>query len=352
MSAPTISVIHATRGRYKLMWDAYRKAINKASNPDAIEWIFAMDEDDTTRELVYLDINSGIPAMSKICMVVGPKGQGNNGAWNLAYMATNEQSKVIVQMSDDFEPPDKWDELIQERLTRVGSLDEQMVLGVADPHFTPVYSGDGLMTIFIATRAYIDRCGYLGILYPEYPSLFSDNDLTDKAALDGVLVDGYDIPFLHHWHGAPSDPKRDDTYSRHATTWHNHEGIKVWEARKWMCFPDVDWLPEGEEDTRKPVEMGFSPPDGPYLELYRHRVDRGFKHLLNRPFPQGSWKEAWIRGDYKTAREGVEHLLNRYHCAACGGRFMMHGGQFIWVKCTEKIGDKDTTKSVREKFWL
>lgn len=361
----TITIVHATRNRLKQMWIAYEWALRRARRPEDIEYILSFDEDDAALEVVRHEVESGNRTLCPTKVVVGPKSQGNNAAWNRAYHASSGESKVIVELSDDFECPAGWDVTILERFAKMpGGVDAPWVLGVADPHFTPPYSGDGLLTIFIATRAYCVKAGNF-VLYPEYPSYFSDNDQTQKAAFDECLIDAYDLCFCHHWHGGTDDPLRDDTYSRHASTWHNDTGRWVYSDRCWQAFPDVyntepydvaadyarrePYMPHGapsrDADFASDIE-GLGPPCADRAALWARRAHLGFTQIRNKPFPKGSWRRAWIEGDYRTARDGVEELVMRYHRRICGGRFRFHGGLHVWGECSRQLGDKplDTFK--------
>jgi len=306
----------------------------KASGND-FEHIFSMDEDDP--------LTKDPDVLRKIApsrLVVGMPPQ-NNEAWNRAYSAIDPSSKVVVQVSDDFEPPSGWDAIILDRLNKAGGLDKQLVLGVADPHFTPSYSGDGLMTIIIATKSYLERIGGF-LLYPEYPSVFSDNDFTDKASLDCVMVDAYDVCFIHHWHGSDSDPLRDDTHRRHMTTSCNQFGGQIWGCRWWSGMSDVK-LHDAPTDWVKNICPDY--PGGVrdiVIKQREHRISIGMpgENIEQLDFAEGDPRRAWIQGDWKTARDGIEEIMGKYHLKACNRRFLMHGAHFIWHKCTEILKDK------------
>ena len=65
----------------------------------------------------------------------------------------------------------------------------------------------------IMTRPYYERLGYL--LYPIYPSVYSDNDLTQTAMLDDALVDVYGKFLVLHDHDHLwSEPLRVDRAPR------------------------------------------------------------------------------------------------------------------------------------------
>lgn len=346
---PLISCVHATRARWDWMWrcrDQWWGPTRSLDTGCDVEWILSMDDDDPLVERVMQHVAAGAQD-SKIPptrLVVG-KHAGNAQAWDHAYREADPSSKIIVMVSDDFQPPTNWNAVIAGRLNDAGGADKQFVLGVADPHFTPPYSGDGLLTLFIATRAYLEWTGYNGIFYPEYPSMFSDNDQTDKAALDQVLVDAYDVMFFHHWHGGEGDPLRDKTYYEHATQWHHQTGANIWGDRMGAAFPNVEYADPNrvltEEEERmcpKGTDHNLHP-EGDWKHLCERRASRGYPQLKNKPFSEGDFRNAWIAGDFKAARDGLEIVMGKYFRKACHGRFRTNGGRWLWGYCTEQIGD-------------
>jgi len=425
-----ISILHATRGihRFEMFWRAYDWCVTRAAHPD-IEYIIGADDDDVEMiAALEREIKAGTRIKCPTKLVVGPKGQGNNGCWNNCY--EHSTGKIIIQMSDDFECPKDWASRIGAKINAAGGVDKPLVVGIGDPHFMddssaydapgglPPYSGDGLLSFYIATRAYIEQVGFL--LHPHYISVFSDTELAQKAALDGCFVDAYeDIHFYHHWHGNPTDPKRDETYFRHLTTHCNNVGQQVLGNRFWAGCPDIykETFPESRDMTdpsegicpapmpvirdkilmyqrvftierflrdyegKLPVATkaktatkgsGFDtvtvlsgvvgilgprpelgevaaavgkatelPATHPIVASVAEAVHiRQMTTVKNKPFAVGSYRKAWLDGDWKTCRDYVAGLMARYHQVYCGGRFLFHAGHHLWYTCTKELGDK------------
>ncbi len=174
-SGAKISLLHATRGRPVQASRARKMWLDRAENGDAIEHIFAIDADD---ELV-------LATLSVFRHIVVQPGGGCVRAWNAA--AEVSRGQVLIQVSDDWEPPMHWDKLILERL---GDLNEPKVLAVSDGHRT-----DDLLCMAILTRTrYLDQ-GYL--FHPDFFSMFSDNWFSECAHRDGVVIDARDLVFEH-----------------------------------------------------------------------------------------------------------------------------------------------------------
>lgn len=184
-----ISLLHATRGRPEHSLSSRDLWLSRASNPDRIQHIFCLDADD--KQSIHL---KGFRHV-----IVDDPGKGCVAAWNAGAAAST--GEIIVQVSDDFFPPDGWDQII---LDRLANSSEPAVLAVSDGCRT-----DGLMTIAIVNRARYEQKGYL--LHPDFKSMFSDNYLTWEAKRDGVIIDARDVTF-YHMHPLLTGAAPDRTY--------------------------------------------------------------------------------------------------------------------------------------------
>jgi hypothetical protein len=174
-SGAKISLLHATRGRVQQAAAARRKWLEKAANPDAIEHIFAIDADDVD-SIQYL-------TLWRHRIVQGDGGPVR--AWNAAAEASH--GEILIQLSDDWEPPMHWDKIILERM---GDTSKPAVLQISDGH-----REDDLMCMAILTRVrYLDQ-GYL--FHPDFFSMYSDNWFSECAHRDGVVIDARDVVFEH-----------------------------------------------------------------------------------------------------------------------------------------------------------
>jgi hypothetical protein len=87
---PRISLLHATRGRPLQAAQNMNLWITRASKPESVEHIFAVDSDDESAALLQ--------RFAGVCQ--GPDGF-SVCAWNLA--AQHSTGDILVQFSDDFE---------------------------------------------------------------------------------------------------------------------------------------------------------------------------------------------------------------------------------------------------------
>lgn len=204
-----ISLCHATRGRPEKAIGCRQLWMAKAHDPWAVQWIFSVDDDDATA--------------AKLAAFQPVKGPGGCvAAWNRA--AEKAQGDVLVQMSDDWDPPQDWDKLILERL---GDTSRPAVLAVSDG-----FRKDGLLCMAILTRARYEQQGRV-MFAPEYDEssgIFSDNEYSLRAARDGVIVDARDLVFRHDnplFTGAEQDAE----FQRHNARENYEKGQKIFEQR-------------------------------------------------------------------------------------------------------------------------
>ena len=222
-----ISLLHATRGRVQQAAAARRKWLEKAANPDAIEHIFAIDADDA-ESIQYL-------TLWRHRIVQGDGGPVR--AWN--YAAEASHGEILIQLSDDWEPPMHWDKII---LDRIGDTSKPAVLQISDGH-----REDDLMCMAILTRArYLDQ-GYL--FHPDFFSMYSDNWFSECAHRDGVVIDARDVVF-EHLHPVFGKGEMDAVYARSNDSANYKAGerhlrrlqngaITSWDVEGWCDFRDL-----------------------------------------------------------------------------------------------------------------
>jgi glycosyltransferase involved in cell wall biosynthesis len=191
-AGPRISLLHATRGRWGKAIAMMSAWMMRAENPEAIEHIFAIDEDDEESR----------DKLRRFRCVISAKDGYSVGAWNAA--AARSTGNILVQMADDFEPPAGWDRQI---IAALGDkLDTPAVLRVSDG-----FRKDGLITMAVATRPWYAAHG---LFDPAFRNVYSDNDLTQRAQQAGAIIEAKHIVFRHQH--PLGDPKAqwDDTYAR------------------------------------------------------------------------------------------------------------------------------------------
>lgn len=239
-----ISLLHATRGRPQKAWLCRKEWLRRAKNPDAIEHIFAIDHDDEAS--LPLCLANHTIVLSGGCV----------GAWNAA--AKKSRGEVLVQVSDDFEPPMGWDELI---LAELGDLSESKVLAVSDGN-----RKDDLLCMSILTRKRYEEQGYL--YHPEFFSMYSDTWFSHKAFMDGAVIDARDRLVFNHYHPLFGKGEWDETYKRSNSDVNYRRGKKTFDllmadkltpsqVHGWCDFQNLYFaLAEALPEGGKFVEVG------------------------------------------------------------------------------------------------
>jgi FkbM family methyltransferase len=187
------SLLHATRGRPEQASEARKLWLQKANNPERVEHIFALDHDDESSK-----------SLKKFHHVMQTHDGYSVGAWNLA--AQSSTGDILVQMSDDWDPPVGWDDLI------AGSLDISLerVLWVNED-----YTRKDIMCMAILTRKYYKKHG---LFDHRFKNVYSDDDFTARAKKLSAITHAKHIVFKHK-HFTTGDSPIDATYQR----CNNHE---------------------------------------------------------------------------------------------------------------------------------
>ncbi len=228
---PRIALIHATRGRPVKASQTRKLWLDMAAQPHRVEHIFVFDADDgesrCLRRMHHLEI---------------PAGGGCVAAWNHGAFATC--ADVLVQLSDDWIPQPRWDDLILERM-RSAECGVRSAGGVATGNLPPrvLAISDGLRTdqllcMAICTRAYWGLDFFL--FHPWFTGVYSDNWFTELAYSRGMVIEARDIVFTHDHPliGNPgSPPKWDATYGAQNSPARYAEGRKTIEILR----PRADW---------------------------------------------------------------------------------------------------------------
>jgi len=185
---PKISLIHATRGRSLLAIQTMAMWYSRARNPERIEHIFVFDNNDEQSK-----------SLKRFRHVIQKEDGYSVGAWNLG--ARECIGDIIIQLSDDWECPPAWDEMIEKRI----DISKPQVLRISDG-----YRKDELICMAILTRKYYEQNG---LFNPRFRNAYSDSDFTFRAQKNAAIVDARDIIIAHH-HPFFENRPLDATYER------------------------------------------------------------------------------------------------------------------------------------------
>jgi hypothetical protein len=193
---PHFSLIHATARPDK--WQAAHDSwYNRCDHPEQVEYALCIDRAQAAE--IFL------PAIHRQHVWGLYRCELNHGrraavtAWNLA--AESSIGEVIIAIADDYFPSPHWDtDLLHIIQSRSIHANPEFVLDVDNQE------GSTRLLVFpFVSRAYYNRLGCL--LWPEYHGLGADNDFTERARMDDVVVDARGVKFAH-----PQFPVDDPVY--------------------------------------------------------------------------------------------------------------------------------------------
>lgn len=237
MSTPVISLLHATKGRAAKALATMRLWAERATHPENIQYVFAIEATDQAtdehfeRELAIANLpwwNHGD--------VVAVRGafHGSAPAWNAAYLVSG--GSLLVQVSDDFEPPQDWDTALLNRLPLFWEKHAHVV-AVSDSN-----RKDSLMTMLVATRKFCEDEGCF--LFKGFKSVWSDGDATLRAYKRGCVIEARDLVFQHRHPFFDSAVLMDATYAAQNDHARYDEGEKLFTERHpdWRASGMVNWV--------------------------------------------------------------------------------------------------------------
>jgi len=220
------SVIHASYGRPEKAIAAMNTLLAAAAYPEEIEYIFALNDDDSTYKSVL--------EMAPNAKYVVGRFKGSAPAWDAG--AKGSFGQILIQMQDDVIPPYHWDEIllttIHEAIAAPPAISPK-----ENPIFVAVSDGyrlDGFCFMAIMNRAYYEMRGEF--IHPGYISVYSDDDVyfqAKKASDEGkaVLIEARDIIWRHDHHYHNPNVPMDKTYLRENSDKAYAHGLELFNKR-------------------------------------------------------------------------------------------------------------------------
>jgi hypothetical protein len=205
---PLFSLVHATRGRPEKALATKQTWLDRADHKTDIEYIFAVDADDSA------SLDATRDHKRVICV---PK--GCNAAFNAA--AKESAGHILVMVADDVEPPNAWDTSLLEKIN--GRFHESLAIAVSDGNQTR------LMTQPILTRKRYEQQGNQ-IFHDGYKTVYADDEYTLRAMKDGVVLNAMDLLFKHN-HPMYQKGEWDAGYERQNSKESFDEGYKIFLER-------------------------------------------------------------------------------------------------------------------------
>lgn len=180
ITRPAISLLHATYHRAGGPLEVRDVWLRRADRPDDVEYVVAIDEGD----LLAISQTEGCTR------VVSPRTVSVSAVRNWNAAAGAASGSLLVVIADDLVPREGWDTGLREV---VGSLDpdhDHFVIKVSDKDGQP----DLLLRHPVVSRGYYTRFGLFSVAFT---GVYCDDDLTRRALLRSVILDGRQVRVDH-----------------------------------------------------------------------------------------------------------------------------------------------------------
>lgn len=261
---PLFSILH-TSARPEKWREIYDAWIGSALHPEQVEYVLCADRRwgfEPGENLGY-DLSSNLNKLvwneGRRCYVDGV---------NTAAKASTGQ--ILIVNADDQYPMQHWDsalwQVIQSSPDRHDFVLE-VSTGTPDEHDR---GGNPIIVMPVLSRARYERLGY--VFYPDYESMYADNDLHDHAVHDGVLIQAHHLMFPHRHPIADKSIPVDKAYQEQnrqiayqigevLLTWRRRTrfGDALKEAEQiegWMWPQELAWLSRTASQQQSVVEIG------------------------------------------------------------------------------------------------
>ena len=203
---PLFSILHtsARPDQWRKIYDAW---IGAADRPEDVEYVLCVDE------------RWGFGPRDKFgeCGLSQAREEVDKVVWNegrrcyvdgVNTAATASTGQILVVNADDQWPMQGWDSALwqvyrssdptprikrSEHRSAYDPTCEEFVIEVSTG--TPDEHKRGIIVMPVVSRSQYERLGY--VFYPDYESMFADNDLHDHAAQDGVIIQAHGLMFPH-----------------------------------------------------------------------------------------------------------------------------------------------------------
>lgn len=224
---------HPSRGRPTQVVVAFEDFVTKSSGLHPITYVISVDANDPTLA-AYSDSINQCMKLAETYKHVTVRFLVNNNktvteAVNRSYTPENLDSfDILALVSDDFRMPDQWDIAIFKEFEQFGY--DKII-----KTFQPGGRTD-LITIQIAGHQFWKDYGTF--FWHEYPSVFSDDDMTQWARLNNRVIDAPHIVMRHLHPGCnqPDSFKHDATYEHENKPINYQIGERIFLARKARGF--------------------------------------------------------------------------------------------------------------------
>jgi len=284
---PLFSILHTSARPHK--WrEIYDAWIDAAVNPEQVEYVLCIDTRwgfDIKDESIQ-DWMSRRNRWNIVCLNTGRRCyvDGVNQAGSFC------TGQILIVIADDQYPCKEWDDYIchaiSRNLTPIGveltpigvgnyATKEDFCLEISTG--TPDEHARGTMVMPILSRARYQRLGY--VFYPQYESMYADNDFCEHAKQDGVVIDARHLMFPHK-HPINGQAEIDDVYRAQNRPEAYELGERILEARRRSKFRAQSHLEPTDPQPAIKRSIALCLPGEQFSSEWVHAFSRLRDHLL------------------------------------------------------------------------
>lgn len=286
MSRPLFSILHSSARphQWRKVYDAW---ISAAAHPELVEYVLCVDERWGFREaqgfaesVNEIQHPGEVAGKSPLSVVWNEGRRCYVDGVNTAAKAST--GRILIVNADDQYPCEHWDEKVTEAVQQFPALEpeykadyREFVIEVSTG--TPAEHDRGILVMPILSRARYERLGY--VLYPEYESMYADNEFCEHAKQDHCIIDARHLFFPHRHAGI--DPESatwkkqaqvDEQYLEQNRAEAYAIGESVLKFRRkirfgqvldeaeqiqgWMTREELEWLARAAYESGSVIEIG------------------------------------------------------------------------------------------------
>lgn len=271
MSTPLFSILH-TSARPHAWRAVYDDWMSKAVHPENVEYVLCVDQ----RWGFSRDRNAWPDDFVAAVAEGTARFEWNTGrrcyvdGVNTAAKAST--GRVLIVNADDQFACEHWDAKLLDCISPHGDGSQKtgrdFVIEVSTG--TPDEHERGIMVMPILSRARYERLGY--VFYPEYESMFADNDFCESAREAGIVIDARHLMFPHrHWiNGYRWEDEQDQAQNRieafdlgkrlleRRRNWHfrNDQGVNTFAVATPQAGKESADCSQSKEGAIQPVDSG------------------------------------------------------------------------------------------------
>lgn len=223
-----IVLIHPSYKRVDMAFNTCLEWLENCGNPMEVEYLIGLDNGDPTIEKYKERFESIKDKWGRFEINVGDSTDSVKASYRVA-KTISTTTEILFQISDDTGSVCQWDYELIKSFSIVDNFKEPKALFVNDGYWP-------FGTVFvhpIMNRALYNKLGF--ILYPDYTSMFADNDFTEVCRKLNCFIEVPQLTFQHK-HYSKGFNTFDETYAKRNNQQEFNKNQQIFIARQKRNF--------------------------------------------------------------------------------------------------------------------